>query len=172
MTAHLQSLGSTAQALSVFCAEGAAVGFLGICTSSFLIAWLGALLHAASCSIDVGLHAYLSQNSSMQPHGWHSSILRKRWPMCTAGSMVYDLHCTSRVSCRRPAHWLAGHLAAGQLPVLCRAAIFGRQAWLTGAFTIGMTYHINSGAHEAVLCLVDAGIDKEMPDRRAALGAW
>ena len=37
MTAHLQSTGSTAQALSVFCAEGAAVGFVGICTSWFLI---------------------------------------------------------------------------------------------------------------------------------------
>lgn len=43
MTAHLQSLGSTAVGLSVFCAEGAAVGFLGICTSQFLINKLGAL---------------------------------------------------------------------------------------------------------------------------------
>lgn len=42
MTAHLQSLGSTAQALSVFCAEGAAVSFLGICTSRLLIDRFGA----------------------------------------------------------------------------------------------------------------------------------
>ena len=42
MTSHLQSMGSTAQALSIFCAEGAAVGFLGICTSRFLIDRLGA----------------------------------------------------------------------------------------------------------------------------------
>jgi hypothetical protein len=57
MMAHLQSLGSTAQALSVSCAEGAAVGFLGICTSWFLIDRLGALMLAAGCSENVAWSA-------------------------------------------------------------------------------------------------------------------